>query len=87
MMKDSLLVDPTFELFHMMEKATASMVGLYDEHDGEELIEDRNQWDVDYMNRVMVRVVSNFSHERLDHLKEVVRYLRPVTKNTDSKNK
>lgn len=87
MMKDSLLVDPTFELFHMMEKATASMVGLYDEHDGEELIEDRNQWDVDYMNRVMVDVIFNFSHERLEHLKEVVRYLRPPSKYGSPKNK
>ena len=86
-MKDSLLVDPTFELFHMMEKATASMVGLYDEHDGKELVEDRNQWNDNYMDRVMVDVIFNFSHERLNHLKEVVRYLRPVTKNTDSKNK
>ena len=87
MMKDSLLVDPTFEQFHDMEKIASSMDGLYDEHDGEELTKDRNQWDVDYMNRVMVSVVSNFSHERLDHLKEVVRYLRPPSKYGSPKNK
>lgn len=87
MMKDSLLVDPTFEQFHDMEKIASSMDGLYDEHDGEELTKDRNQWDVDYMNRVMVSVVSNFSHERLDHLKEVVRYLRPVSEDDSSENK
>ena len=80
MMKDSLLIDPTFAEFNAMERAAASMPGLYDEHDGKELIEDRNQWNDEYMNKVMVKVLSNFSHERIDHLKEVVRYLRPVTK-------
>lgn len=85
MMQDSLLVDPTFVEFNAMEKAAASMVGLYDEHDGKELIEDRNLWNDDYMDKVMVKVLSNFSHERLDHLKEVVRYLRPVTKSVAPK--
>lgn len=80
MMQDSLLVDPTFTEFNAMEKAASSMVGLYDEHDGKEFIEDRNLWNDDYMDKVMVKVLSNFSHERIDHLKEVVRYLRPVTK-------
>lgn len=80
MMKNSLLVDPTFEEFHSMEKASASMTELYDEHDGKDLIEDRNMWNDDYMDKVMVKVLSNFSHERVDHLKEVVRYLRPVAK-------
>ena len=80
MMQDSLLVDPTFTEFNAMEKAASSMVGLYDEHDGKDLIEDRNMWNDDYMDKVMVKVLSNFSHERIDHLKEVVRYLRPVAK-------
>lgn len=85
MMKNSLLVDPTFEEFNAMEKAAASMTGLYDEHDGKELVDDRSSWNDEYMNRVMVKVISNFSHERLDHLKEVVRYLRPVTKTAEPK--
>lgn len=80
MMQDSLLVDPTFTEFNAMEKAASSMAGLYDEHDGKELIEDSSLWDDDYMDKVMVKVLSNFSHERIDHLKEVVRYLRPVAK-------
>ena len=80
MMQDSLLVDPTFTEFNAMEKAAASMVGLYDEHDGKELVEDHTLWNDDYMDKVMVKALSNFSHERIDHLKEVVRYLRPVSK-------
>ena len=78
MMEDSLLADRTFATFNEMEKAAASMEGLYDEHDGEELVEDHSLWNDDYMNSQMVKVLSNFSHERLDHLKQVVRYLRPA---------
>lgn len=87
MMQDSLLVDPTFTEFNAMEKAASSMIGLYDEHDGKELIEDRNLWNDDYMDKVMVKILSNFSHERIDHLKEVVRYLRPVAETAAPKKK
>ena len=87
MMQDSLLVDPTFEEFHDMEKAAAGMKGLYDKHDGKKFIEDRSQWNNEYMDRVMVKVISNFSHERLDHLKEVVRYLRPVKERVASRTR
>lgn len=80
MMKDSLLVDPTFTDFNNMDKTARTMSGLYDEHDGRELISDESQWNDDYMDKLMVQVVNNFSHERIDHLKDVVRKLRPVTK-------
>lgn len=93
MMKDSLLVDPSFKEFNEMKKAAAGVKGLWDEHDGgKEFITDKSKWNNDYMNEVMVKVVSNFSHERINHLKEVVRYLIPTDKNgkswdDDSRNK
>lgn len=93
MMKNSLLVDPSFKEFHEMEKATRGVKGLWDEHDGgKEFITDKSKWNNDYMDKVMVKVVSNFSHERINHLKEVVRYLIPTDKNgkswdDDSRNK
>lgn len=79
MMKNSLLVDPTFVRFKEMEKAAQSVPGLYDKHDGRIFIEDENSWTDDYMNRLMVQVVGNFSHERVEHLKKVVQKLRPVS--------
>lgn len=77
MMKDSLLVDPTFQEFKEMENAANSMRGLYDRHDGRKFITDKKDWDDNYMDKLMVQVVSNFSHERVEHLKAVVRQLRP----------
>lgn len=86
MMKNSLLVDPTFREFKEMENAVASVKGLYDIHDGKEFEVNKENWDDDYMDKQMVQVVSNFSHERIEHIKDVVRYLRPVDKITPSHN-
>ena len=81
MMEDSLLVDPTFAEFDEMEKVASKLEGLYDKHDGHAFNENRETWDDSYMNKLMVEVLDNFSHERIEHLKEVVQYLRPVSKN------
>lgn len=79
MMKDSLLIDPTGGSFDEMARAAEGLAGLYDEHDGRELAEDESAWDDDYMDRLMVQSVGNFSHERLTHLKKVLRRLRPAS--------
>lgn len=78
MMKDSLLVDPTFKEFTEMQNYAKSMPGLYDTYDGKELVNDKNLWNKEYMDKMMVQVVSDFSPERIENLKEVVRYLFPV---------
>lgn len=85
-MKNSLLMDPTFSEYKEMEKEAASMEGLYDKHDGRDFKLDQSLWDEDYMAELMVQVIGNFSHERINHLKEVVRYLRPVEEKTSKQN-
>jgi hypothetical protein len=79
MMKNSLLFDPTFAEFDEMVCFAQGINGLFDTHDGREFKSKESDWDEDYMDREMVRVVDNFSHERISHLKDVVRKLRPVT--------
>lgn len=86
MMKDSLLIDLTFERFDAMESAAKNIDELYDEHDGKQFILDKSLWNKDYMSTLMVEVVYNFSHERIAHLKDVVRYLYPLP-NTSSESK
>jgi hypothetical protein len=65
----------------MWGRLAKDVKGLYQEHkDGghfDPLDLDVSKWDDDYMNGLMVDVVDNFSHERLNHLKKVVRKLRP----------
>ena len=78
MLKDSLLVDPTFGRFNEMEKLALTVHGIYDEHDGRPFKSLSSEWSDSYMDSLMVQVVGNFSHERVEHLKDVVRTLRPV---------
>jgi hypothetical protein len=73
MLKDTLLVDPSFRVFNeMLEYAECHILDLYDKHNEEELNNNSLLWDEDYMNQQMVAVVSNFSKERVDLLKKIV---------------
>lgn len=76
MLKDILLIDPTAEKFDEMEAYASSILGnIYDEHDGEILNYDVNGWSEDYLNEQMIEVVNNFSKERVELLKCMVRYI------------
>lgn len=76
MLKNSLLVDPTTEQFQEMEAyAVKNMGNIYDNHNGSPLEYDVTEWNEDYLNQQMVAVVTNFSHERIDLLKQMVKYL------------
>ncbi len=75
MLKDSLLLDTTCAEFdEMLSFAKKSMPDLLDVHDGE-VFKPANQWDEDYLNEQMVAVVSNFSEERIEQLKKIVKSL------------
>lgn len=86
MMKNSLLFDPTFVEFHAMEQASSSMSDLYDAHDQKAFRTDPSSWDDDYLSEVTVDLIFNFSHKRLNHLKEVIRHLRPVAQKASQKS-
>lgn len=76
MLKDILLVDPTATKFDEMEAYASSVLGnLYDDHDGESLNYDVTGWNEDYLNEQMVAVVNNFSKERIELLKGMVRHI------------
>ena len=71
MLKDSLLVDLSFNEFEEMERiALSDVCNLYDKHDGCDLLLNETMWDDNYMNGLMVDVVDNFSRERVAHLKK-----------------
>lgn len=73
MMKDSLLLDFTGTTFDEMAKF-ADKPGFIDEHNGE-VFKSSEEWDEDYLNEQMVAVVNNFSAERIDLLKKMVKKL------------
>lgn len=72
MLKNSLLVDPTFVEFNeMISFAERNIVNLYDKHNNEILIYESNRWSKDYMDEQMVKLINNFSRERIDLLKKI----------------
>lgn len=76
MLKDSLIVDPTFEEFNAMISYSEKFLDeLYDEHDGEIFSRNPSDWTKDYMDEEMVRVISNFSKERISLLKSICQHL------------
>lgn len=78
MMKNSLFIDRTFHEYQKMEELVKKTHGLYDVHDGTKLEYDRTKWNDEYLNLLSVQLIDNFSHERINHIKQVIQYLHPV---------
>ena len=73
MMKNSLIRDPSGKEFDEMDSAARGLNGLYDDRHEGVINMDPSAWNEDYMNAQMVELVSNFSKDRVDHLKQVCR--------------
>ena len=48
---------------------------LFDDFGEHDFNLNKEDWNEDYMNRQMVSIVDDFTKERLNHLKEVVKYV------------
>ena len=76
MIKDGIVADPTlYKIDEMLQYSSAHMTNLFDSHNGEKLNYDIAAWTKEYMNQELVTLVSNFSQERLDLLKNMVRHI------------
>lgn len=76
MLKDSMVVDPTFEEFNiLLSYAEINLDDLYDEHDGEIFSNNLSDWTNEYMATQMVNVVTNFSKERVSFLKKICKHI------------
>lgn len=74
MLKDSMIVDPTFFQFNeMFAYAKRELPDLLEPYDNEILENDKSKWTTDTMNTELVEIVNNFSDVRINHLKEVIR--------------
>lgn len=52
-------------------------IDILDEYDGKEFENDKEKWTSDYVFFEKSRLISNFSIERINHLKKVIIYLYP----------
>lgn len=70
MIKGSFVIDPTFKkLNEYIKYAEDRLPDLYEEHDDDEF--ENSDWNKDYMNKQLNKLMYNFSKERIAHLKEV----------------
>ena len=73
MLKDSLIVDPTFQQFdEMLLYAKQMLPDILVAFDGDTLETNSVNWDKEQLNLELVLIVNNFSQERISHLKQVV---------------
>ena len=74
MMKDSLILDPTFAEFDAMTREAESELGakvLYDKHDGARFDTNEANWNKTYLDEQIADLMSNFSRERISHVKKI----------------
>lgn len=72
MLKDSIMIDPTLDMYKVLSsyaKANLSMP-LYEKYDGIAFA-DEVDWNEDYFNQEMIKLLDNFSKERIIHLEKV----------------
>ncbi len=74
MMKDSLILDPTFAEFDAMTREAEHELGakvLYDKHDGARFDTNESNWDKKYLDEQIADLMSNFSRERISHVRKI----------------
>jgi len=90
-LKDSLIIDPTFREFNeMFEYSKSRMPDLLVEFDNGKLDYSEINWSKDYINELKVELMDNFSNKRIEHLKKICAYIyqdRTNTTNNHFKNK
>lgn len=73
MLKDSMVVEPTFAQFdEMLSFARKAIPEIIVSFDGEALEMDSSKWTHELMNMELVQIVNNFSEQRIHHLKKVI---------------
>lgn len=75
MLKDMMVIDKSMQKFdEMLSYAQSRINDLYDIHDGEKF-EEKDSWTTEYMNAQLVKLLSNFSKERIEILKKIISHL------------
>lgn len=73
MLKDSLVIDPTFrQLDEMLAYVKCKLPSIIVSFDGEPLQNDLAGREREVMNLELVQLVNNFSQERVNHLKQII---------------
>lgn len=87
-LKNFIAADPTFNEFDKyINYAKEKGINVFEAHDNKKPINNnKDEWNKDYFNIQSIRLVSNFSRERINHLREVVKVVYKDRLNTNNSN-
>ncbi len=75
MLKNSLILDSSGKMFdEMLNETIKKQPGFLEDHDGE-VFKAEDAWNESYFNEQMVKVVGNFSKERIQLLRQMTKKL------------
>ena len=73
MLKDSLVIDPSFNQFNeLLAYARMRLPDIVEPFDGELLENNSSMWNSAEMDRQLVKLVNNFSEKRIQYVKAIV---------------
>lgn len=75
-----LVVDRSFALFDESLAYVVDKLPVLQDHDGSTFEKNQSLWDREYLNKQIVAAFSNFSKERISHIKEVVTFITSQSK-------
>lgn len=72
MLKDSIMIDPTLDMYKVLSSYAEENLSmpLYEKYDGIAFA-DESDWNKNYFNQEMIKLLDNFSKERIIHLERV----------------
>lgn len=72
MLKDSIMIDPTLDMYKVLSSYAEENLSmpLYEKYDGIAFA-DESDWNKNYFNQEMIKLLDNFSKERIIHLEKV----------------
>ena len=75
---DDLIIDRTFEKFDEALAYARPKLDVIQPYDNSPFETEAESWDNRYLNRQKVALMVNFSKERIEHIKNVIRKIQPV---------
>lgn len=77
MLKDRIMIDPTFDTFDKLFKYANEhlKIPLCEKYNGKSFINNKAYWNKKYFNEQIVELLYNFSIERIEHIKDICKII------------
>ncbi len=88
MLKDSLLIDRSFTTFEeLVNYAQKLGLDVWVDSSDDSIEKVKRPWTVDLMNDELTLLISDFTKERVDYIKQIIREIYPEEKKVENREK